>query len=93
MIVWALILVDVDFSGNWQVVDVVILATEWNEDDVGNWLLTLGSEFAAYVPLFKDNNITGKRLLRLTEEKVKTLGVSSMGHRDDIVAEIESLKK
>jgi len=67
--------------------------TDWDEDDVGNWLMTLGSEFGQYVPFFKENNITGKRLMRLTEEKVKLLGVSSMGHRDDIVAEIEDLKK
>ena len=43
--------------------------------------------------LFKENNMNGKRLLRLTDEKLKSMGLSSLGIRDDILTEIEDLKK
>jgi len=66
---------------------------DWTEDDVGSWLINLGSEFAPYVAVFKENNITGKRLLRLNDEKLKALGINSLGLRDDILTEIEDLKQ
>jgi len=50
----------------------------WSEDDVGVWLLKLGEEFEPVVNLFRDNNISGRRLQRLTDDKLQQLGVSSM---------------
>jgi len=66
---------------------------DWTEDEVGAWLATVSAETAVYAAMFKENNINGKRLLRLTDEKLKSMGVTSLGIRDDILTELEELKK
>lgn len=35
---------------------------------------------SGYASLFKENNITGKRLLLLEEEDLKDMGIVSKGH-------------
>lgn len=37
-------------------------------------------EMSSYASLFKENNITGKRLLLLDEEDLKDMGIVSRGH-------------
>lgn len=37
-------------------------------------------EMSGYASLFKENNITGKRLLLLDEEDLKDMGIVSKGH-------------
>ncbi|XP_034549544.1 mitogen-activated protein kinase kinase kinase 20 [Notolabrus celidotus] len=44
-----------------------------------------------YADLFKENHITGKRLLLLTENDMRELGVKSKGHVMHLKAEIEKL--
>uniref|UniRef100_A0A3B5R261 Mitogen-activated protein kinase kinase kinase 20 n=1 Tax=Xiphophorus maculatus TaxID=8083 RepID=A0A3B5R261_XIPMA len=44
-----------------------------------------------YANLFKENHITGKRLLLLTERDMKDMGVKSKGHVMHLKAEIEKL--
>lgn len=66
---------------------------DWTEEDVGTWLAAISSETAPYVDMFKENNINGKRLLRLSDDKLKSMGITSLGVRDDILTEMEDLKK
>ena len=47
--------------------------------DVAEWLRGLGLE--QYAPAFRDNDIDGEVLRRLTGEDLRELGVSSIGHR------------
>jgi len=47
--------------------------------DVADWLRGLGLE--RYVPAFRDNDIDGEVLRRLTAEDLRELGVASIGHR------------
>ncbi|XP_036175853.1 mitogen-activated protein kinase kinase kinase 20 isoform X4 [Myotis myotis] len=58
----------------------------WTEDDVYLWVQQLvrkgdsSAEMSVYASLFKENNITGKRLLLLEEEDLKDMGIVSKGH-------------
>ncbi|XP_057602890.1 mitogen-activated protein kinase kinase kinase 20 isoform X2 [Hippopotamus amphibius kiboko] len=58
----------------------------WTEDDVYFWVQQLvrkgdsSEEMSVYASLFKENNITGKRLLLLEEEDLKDMGIVSKGH-------------
>jgi hypothetical protein len=47
--------------------------------DVVAWLRGMGLE--QYAPAFRDNNIDGDLLRRLTAEDLRELGVDSLGHR------------
>ena len=65
----------------------VCSATTWTEEHVGAWLLKLGTEFATVIQIFRENNINGRRLLRLTDDKLIQLGVASLGLRYGGVAQ------
>jgi class 3 adenylate cyclase/predicted ATPase len=58
--------------------------------DVGVWLRTLG--LGQYEAAFRDNEIDGEVLPKLTVEDLKDLGVAVVGHRRKIVSAIEELK-
>ncbi|PWA31181.1 hypothetical protein CCH79_00002771 [Gambusia affinis] len=64
----------------------------WTEEHVYFWMQHLFGagdgtcDMQLYANLFKENHITGKRLLLLTETDMKDMGVKSKGH-----AEIEKL--
>ncbi|KAJ8352088.1 hypothetical protein SKAU_G00235640 [Synaphobranchus kaupii] len=69
----------------------------WTEEHVHFWM---GQIFGAgegacdmqmYADLFKENHITGRRLLMLTETDMKDLGVRSKGHIIHLKSEIEKL--
>ena len=47
--------------------------------DVAEWLRDLGLE--QYAPAFRDNDIDGKVLRRLTGDDLRDLGVTSISHR------------
>jgi class 3 adenylate cyclase len=47
--------------------------------DVAEWLRGLGLE--QYVPAFRDNDVDGEVLRRLTADDLRELGVASVGHR------------
>ncbi|XP_023574863.1 mitogen-activated protein kinase kinase kinase 20 isoform X1 [Octodon degus] len=70
----------------------------WTEDDVYFWVQQLvrkagdsSVEMSGYASLFKDNNITGKRLLLLDEEDLKDMGIVSKGHIIHFKSAIEKL--
>jgi class 3 adenylate cyclase len=57
--------------------------------DVGDWLRSLG--LAQYEAAFRDNEVDGKILPKLTVEDLEELGVTAVGHRRAILAAIEEL--
>jgi class 3 adenylate cyclase len=57
--------------------------------DVVEWLHGLGLE--QYAPAFRDNDIDGEVLRRLTGEDLRELGVTSIGHRRRLLDSIASL--
>ncbi|XP_038606904.1 mitogen-activated protein kinase kinase kinase 20 isoform X1 [Tachyglossus aculeatus] len=69
----------------------------WTEEDVHFWMNQLvrkgdaSEEMSIYANLFKENNITGKRLLLLDEEDMKDMGIVSKGHIIHLKTAIEKL--
>ena len=57
--------------------------------DVAAWLQDLGLE--RYVPAFRDNDIDGEVLPKLTAEDLISIGVISVGHRRKLLDAIASL--
>jgi hypothetical protein len=58
--------------------------------DVGVWLRSLG--LGQYEATFRDNEIDGAVLPKLTVDDLKDLGVAVVGHRRKIMSAIEELK-
>ncbi|KAL0963844.1 hypothetical protein UPYG_G00314310 [Umbra pygmaea] len=69
----------------------------WTEEHVYFWMQQIFGEgdracdMQLYADLFKENHITGKRLLLLTETDMRDLGVKSKGHIIHLKTEIEKL--
>uniref|UniRef100_A0A672JLR9 Protein kinase domain-containing protein n=1 Tax=Salarias fasciatus TaxID=181472 RepID=A0A672JLR9_SALFA len=67
----------------------------WTEDHLKSFFFfSLGDGVCGmqlYADLFKENHITGKRLLLLTENDMRDMGVKSKGHAMHLKAEIEKL--
>jgi class 3 adenylate cyclase len=57
--------------------------------NVAKWLRDLGLE--QYAPAFRDNDIDGKVLRRLTGDDLRDLGVTSIGHRRRLLDAIATL--
>ena len=57
--------------------------------DIPVWLRGLGLE--QYMPAFRDNDIDGEVLRRLTGEDLRELGVTSIGHRRRLLDAIAAL--
>jgi class 3 adenylate cyclase len=57
--------------------------------DLAEWLRGLGLE--QYAPAFRDNDIDGEVLRRLTGEDLRELGVRSIGHRVRLLDAISAL--
>ena len=57
--------------------------------DVAVWLRSLGLE--RYVPAFRDNDIDGEVLPKLTAEDLISIGVTSVGHRRKLLDAIAAL--
>ena len=57
--------------------------------DVAEWLRGLGLE--QYAPAFRDNDIDGEVLRRLTGEDLRELGIASVGHRRRLLDAVAAL--
>ena len=57
--------------------------------DVAEWLRGLG--LGQYALVFRDNDIDGEVLRRLTAEDLRDLGVASIGHRRRLLDAIAAL--
>ncbi|XP_013398993.1 mitogen-activated protein kinase kinase kinase 20 [Lingula anatina] len=71
--------------------------SNWREVDVQQWLMQIsnesqGGDLAQYAEIFRDNNINGKRLLLLTQDDLLALGMSSYGHRIELLTEVQLLQ-
>ena len=55
----------------------------WDEKAVVSWVVSLGPDFAKFSNLFQKNDINGRRLLKLTDEKLEKMGINSLGVRSD----------
>ena len=69
----------------------------WRDVDVYQWVMQLRmsghmADLAQYADHFLREHITGRRLLRLTADDLRSMGVASVGHRLDLHLEIETLK-
>ncbi|XP_025094561.1 LOW QUALITY PROTEIN: mitogen-activated protein kinase kinase kinase 20-like [Pomacea canaliculata] len=68
----------------------------WRDVDVYQWVIQLGSsgntlDLAQYAEVFLKNHINGRRLLRLTQNDLRAMGISSVGHIMDLFTEIQLL--
>ncbi|XP_052004110.1 mitogen-activated protein kinase kinase kinase 20-like isoform X1 [Xyrauchen texanus] len=66
----------------------------WTEEHVHFWMQQIfggDGELQQYADVFKQNNITGQRLLLLSESDMRDLGVTSKGHIIHLKTEIEKL--
>ncbi|XP_064455448.1 mitogen-activated protein kinase kinase kinase 20-like [Ornithodoros turicata] len=68
----------------------------WNEEQVRLWIQQLGCDdgtrdLEQYAELFCNQRITGKRLLMLTQEHLKDMGIVPLGHRMALLDEIDKL--
>ncbi|KAM9804776.1 mitogen-activated protein kinase kinase kinase 20 isoform 2-T2 [Neosynchiropus ocellatus] len=67
----------------------------WTEEHVYFWMQQLfgagRGDMQLYADLFRDNHITGKMLLLLTESDMRDMGVKSKGHVLHLKGEIEKL--
>ncbi|XP_076026044.1 mitogen-activated protein kinase kinase kinase 20 [Genypterus blacodes] len=67
----------------------------WTEENVYFWMQQIfgagEDETQLYADLFKENHITGKRLLLLGESDMRDMGINSKGHIMHIKDEIENL--
>jgi len=65
---------------------------QWDEDDIAKWLAEIN--MAPYVEIFKEHVInSGRRLLSLTEDNLKEMGVKKLGDRLDLFYHINELRK
>ncbi|KAK9241326.1 hypothetical protein V1525DRAFT_392806 [Lipomyces kononenkoae] len=62
----------------------------WDVQEVGNWLEQIG--LRQYRDSFLENDITGEVLIHLDHDFLKDLGVSSIGHRLQILRAVYSIK-
>ena len=57
--------------------------------DIAEWLQDLGLE--RYAPAFRDNDVDGEVLPELTADDLISIGVTSVGHRRELLAAIAAL--
>src|SRR5215470_4401984 len=70
-------------------VEVPLVGAEDHRMDIEAWLQGLGLE--RYVPAFRDNEIDGEVLPKLTSEDLKEIGVAAIGHRRKLLDAIAAL--
>ncbi|CAH1790216.1 unnamed protein product [Owenia fusiformis] len=69
----------------------------WRDVDVCQWIKQLGhqgnvSSLVQYSDVFLQNHIGGKQLLRLSNQDMLAMGITSVGHIIELMTEIELLK-
>jgi len=64
---------------------------EWSVEQVCEWLKRIGME--EYEGVFRSNKIDGYSLLELTQDLLKDMEITAVGHRVRIMKQIEELKR
>ncbi|KAJ1481547.1 hypothetical protein T484DRAFT_1954082 [Baffinella frigidus] len=71
-------------------------AAEWSVEEVLRFVESLRGTFSAktdgYKTIFEENDIDGKVLLNLDDDKLAKVGVKSLGHREHLVEALVSLR-
>ncbi len=69
---------------------------KWKVSDVQDFLeklrTKLGEKTDLYLQIFSDNDIDGNILIGLNPQKLESLGIRSLGHREYLFEEIQTLK-
>lgn len=67
---------------------------QWTEQDVIDWLFSLqGGQLTEYATLFQSHHITGHYLFVLTSDDLLEMGVLSLGHRKQLLEQVEILRQ
>ncbi|KAI5812671.1 MAPKKK cascade protein kinase regulator Ste50 [Pyronema omphalodes] len=66
------------------------IISEWDTEGVASWMNSLG--FGKYHDALLDNDIDGEALIRLNQEELRELGVTSVGHRLSILKYVYNVK-
>jgi hypothetical protein len=71
------------------------LASEWKVEGVTAWIQITFTQYSKYgLPkIFEANDISGEKLLQLTEQDLINMKIESLGVRKDILKSITALKK
>ena len=78
------------YSNDSYGIDIAIL--HWDGADIDLWLDQIGME--GYKYLFRQQALsTGRRLLSLTEEHLKEIGITTVGDRIEMMFQIDELRK
>merc|ERR1712226_1068545 len=65
----------------------------WSGEDVIKWLRKhCGQYHEIYASNFRENDITGRSLVRLTDNKLERMGITNIDHREDLMRQILKLK-
>lgn len=65
---------------------------QWTEQQVVEWLFSLqGGQLSQYAVLLERHHITGSTLFLLTADDLLQMGVHSLGHRKQLMEEVEKL--
>lgn len=64
----------------------------WTVLDVQKWFKRFCNDYMQYVNLFGQHDITGRTLLRVTDNTLLRMGIKNTMHRDAIWREILKLK-
>ncbi|KAI3337641.1 protein kinase regulator Ste50 [Xylariaceae sp. AK1471] len=67
------------------------IITEWTVDECADFIATIGLQ--QYSDLFVDNQIVGEALVALLHDDLKSMGVTSVGHRLTILKSVYDVKK
>lgn len=65
---------------------------QWNEDQVADYISSLGPSLRPYSQIFAEELINGEALIALRHDELKELGVHSLGHRLTILKAVYELK-
>ncbi|XP_073488278.1 sterile alpha motif domain-containing protein 12 isoform X2 [Lithobates pipiens] len=65
----------------------------WTQHDVCKWLKKhCPNQYQLYHPSFKEHDITGRALLRLTDKKLERMGISPESQRQYVLQQVLQLK-
>lgn len=67
--------------------------TQWNEEQVADYISSLGPSLKQYSQTFADEMVTGEALVALRHDELRELGVNSVGHRLTILKAVYELKR
>jgi len=57
----------------------------WENQEVVNWIISLGGDMAIYAPIFEENELTGVDMVTLNREVLKEMSIRKLGHQNRIL--------